>query len=50
MSGSVIPAQNVAGSITVKQSAYRPIVKSVYPCGVRANAAMSDTIQSNDAR
>ena len=46
ISGSVMPAQNVAGSITARQMAYRASENSRYPSSVRASACSSDAIQS----
>jgi hypothetical protein len=50
ISGSVIPAQNVAGSITASAMPYFATVKRSYPSGFWSSPWMRKAIQSNESR
>ena len=49
MSGSVVPAQNVAGSITSTQIKVEVRLKITKPASLRLTADSSHAIRSNDA-
>ena len=50
MSGSVMPAQNVAGSITASAIPYFATVNSWYPSTFWSRPWMRNAIQSNERR
>jgi hypothetical protein len=50
MSGSVIPAQNVAGSITARQMKYRATANPWYPASLIPNVRRMPSVHWNDIR